>query len=206
MLDRNNFFDWYNKLGSLNEDINDEVRRNFEHPVEASRPVVDKTKDKILSDLIIDEKEAIDGYNNAIDRLGATDEITDKAEDVLKHISEEELEHIEELSKIVADEEHEVQTESLADGRLLTHEEKIIDALIDELFDICGYSKEKLIAVCRKAGMTDEEINASVIELKNADIPAENDDEGVPIPKEFLDRANAGYDPDGDTDEYEFKY
>ena len=55
--------------------------------------------------------------------------------------------------------------ESLETGILETREEKIIDAFILELRTKCGYNDKEIVDVCRKAGMTDEEINASVVDL-----------------------------------------
>lgn len=57
-----------------------------------------------IAKLILDEKEAIDGYTSAIDEL-KDDAVYDKAKEVLKHINEEELEHIEELSNIIINNE-----------------------------------------------------------------------------------------------------
>ncbi len=53
-----------------------------------------------IAKLILDEKEAIDGYTKTLDEL-KDDEVYPEAENILKHINDEELEHIEELSNIL---------------------------------------------------------------------------------------------------------
>ena len=53
-----------------------------------------------IAKLILDEKEAIDGYTKTLDEL-KDDEVYPEAEKILKHINDEELEHIEELSNIL---------------------------------------------------------------------------------------------------------
>ena len=56
----------------------------------------------IIEDLIADENEAIDGYDKAIKYLiNSNVEDKDKKLDVLKHIKDEEIEHIEELKEII---------------------------------------------------------------------------------------------------------
>lgn len=58
----------------------------------------------IIKDLIIDEEEAIDGYEKAKQQLKNTDikyAEYKKAEDVFNHIIEEEREHIRELKELL---------------------------------------------------------------------------------------------------------
>ena len=59
----------------------------------------------VVAKLILDEKEAIENYNAAIEEL-EDDQVYSKAKNVLNHINEEELEHIEELSNILIDKEN----------------------------------------------------------------------------------------------------
>lgn len=54
-------------------------------------------QENVINALIQDEYEAIDGYNNAIEQFN--DNANVKA--VLEHIKEEELEHIDELRKLI---------------------------------------------------------------------------------------------------------
>lgn len=69
--------------------------------------------DKILDQLILDEKEAIDGYRDALDsKAGAN--LSPKAREVLQHINDEEVEHIEELAMIAAGNEDEIELHSEA--------------------------------------------------------------------------------------------
>lgn len=67
-----------------------------------------------IAKLILDEKEAIEGYTNAIDEL-KDDAVYSKAKDVLAHINEEELEHIEELSNVIIDKDEEVKKDDKDD-------------------------------------------------------------------------------------------
>lgn len=54
----------------------------------------------IIEDLIADENEAIDGYDKAIKYLVNSKLENSKVLDVLEHIKEEEIKHIEELKEI----------------------------------------------------------------------------------------------------------
>lgn len=58
---------------------------------------------KLINDLILDEQEAIKGYNDAIDKLAyeLEDNLYEKANNVLTHIKEEEEEHIRELKELL---------------------------------------------------------------------------------------------------------
>ena len=76
---------------------------------EALKEDLSEKAETIVAKLILDEKEAIDGYNAAVEDL-EDDQVYPKAKNVLKHISEEELEHIEELSNIIIDEDEEKST------------------------------------------------------------------------------------------------
>lgn len=65
--------------------------------------------DSVVAELLVDEKEAVDGYNNAIDKLSSEDDKQDI--EVLRHIEDEELEHIEELSELIADDQKPAEPE-----------------------------------------------------------------------------------------------
>jgi DNA-directed RNA polymerase subunit RPC12/RpoP len=89
-----------------------------EAPVEA--PV---TKEETITKLVVDEHEAIDGYEKAKIEIEANSELDEKEKeeilDTIEHIKEEEVEHIEELEGLVdkveetkADEESESEDES----------------------------------------------------------------------------------------------
>ena len=71
-----------------------------EAPVEA--PV---TKDETITKLVIDEHEAIDGYEQAKIEIEANSELDEKEKEeilgTIEHIKEEEIEHIEELEELV---------------------------------------------------------------------------------------------------------
>lgn len=71
-----------------------------EAPVEA--PI---TKDETITKLVIDEHEAIDGYEKAKIEIEANSELDKKEKeeilDTIEHIKEEEIEHIEELEELV---------------------------------------------------------------------------------------------------------
>jgi hypothetical protein len=81
-----------------------------EAPVEA--PV---TKEETITKLVIDEHEAIDGYEKAKIEIEANSELDEKEKeeilDTIEHIKEEEIEHIEELEELV-DEVEETKVES----------------------------------------------------------------------------------------------
>lgn len=71
-----------------------------EAPVEA--PV---TKEETITKLVVDEHEAIDGYEKAEIEIEANSELDEKEKeeilDTIEHIKEEEIEHIEELEELV---------------------------------------------------------------------------------------------------------
>lgn len=71
-----------------------------EAPVEA--PV---TKEETITKLVVDEHEAIDGYEKAKIEIEANSELDEKEKeeilDTIEHIKEEEIEHIEELEELV---------------------------------------------------------------------------------------------------------
>ena len=71
-----------------------------EAPIEA--PV---TKDETITKLVVDEHEAIDGYDKAKIEIEANSELDEKEKeeilDTIEHIKEEEIEHIEELEELV---------------------------------------------------------------------------------------------------------
>jgi hypothetical protein len=81
-----------------------------EAPVEA--PV---TKEETITKLVVDEHEAIDGYEKAKIEIEANSEL-DKEEkeeilDTIEHIKEEEIEHIEELEELVDEVEETKETD-----------------------------------------------------------------------------------------------
>lgn len=84
-----------------------------EAPVEA--PV---TKDETITKLVVDEHEAIDGYDKAKVEIEANSELEEKEKkkilDTIEHIKEEEIEHIEELEELV--DESEDNSEVLVEG------------------------------------------------------------------------------------------
>lgn len=67
---------------------------------------------QVVVDLILDEEEAIEGYENAEEAVVANEEISEDEKDeilaVLDHIKEEEEEHIDELTELVETDESEV--------------------------------------------------------------------------------------------------
>jgi hypothetical protein len=110
-----------------------------EAPVEA--PV---TKDETITKLVIDEHEAIDGYDKAKIEIEANSELDEKEKeeilDVISHITEEEVEHIEELEELVDEteetkeadeptEESEVEDESESEdeSEVLVEDDTLVD-------------------------------------------------------------------------------
>lgn len=89
------------------------VGSECEAPVEA--PV---TKDETITKLVVDEHEAIDGYEKAKIEIEANSELDEKEKeeilDTIEHIKEEEIEHIEELEELV-DEVEETKAEEPAE-------------------------------------------------------------------------------------------
>ena len=90
------------------------VGSECEAPVEA--PI---TKDETITKLVVDEHEAIDGYDKAKIEIEANSELEEKEKkeilDTIEHIKEEEIEHIEELEELVdkSGDEPEVLVEGL---------------------------------------------------------------------------------------------
>ena len=99
----------------------------------------DKSLDQVVADLVLDEEEAIEGYENAEEVVAASEEISEDEKeeilDVLDHIKEEEEEHIDELTEIVGEEETEVDSEDDTDVDDAEDEESedIEDSAEDEL-------------------------------------------------------------------------
>lgn len=81
--------------------------------------IEDKSLDQVVADLVLDEEEAIEGYENAEEVVAASEEISedekDEILDVLDHIKEEEEEHIDELTELVGEEETEANSEDDTD-------------------------------------------------------------------------------------------
>lgn len=90
-------------IGQLQQNLEkkDIVIPNKDEPLKEE---LSEKAETVVAKLILDEKDAIEKYNAAVEEL-EDDQVYSKAEDVLKHINEEELEHIEELSNILIDEE-----------------------------------------------------------------------------------------------------
>lgn len=99
---------------------------------EAEEVSMDKSLDQIVADLILDEEEAIEGYENAEDAVIAKEEISEDEKDeilaVLDHIKEEEEEHIDELDEIIDDEE----TEDKSEDEDESEDDTIVDDVDDE--------------------------------------------------------------------------
>ena len=98
-----------------------------EAPVEA--PV---TKEETITKLVVDEHEAIDGYEKAKVEIEANPEMTEdekeEALEVIEHIKEEEVEHIEELEELVDEVEETKETdepteESESEEKEILHED-----------------------------------------------------------------------------------
>ena len=73
---------------------------------ECEAPVeVPVTKDETITKLVVDEHEAIDGYDKAKIEIETNSELDEKEKkeilDTIEHIKEEEIEHIEELEELV---------------------------------------------------------------------------------------------------------
>lgn len=81
-----------------------------------------------INKLIIDEKEAVEGYADAIEELKDTENFVN-IEKVLKHISDEEEEHISELSEIIDDEKN------IDDIELFDEEDKTEDNFFNADFE-----------------------------------------------------------------------
>lgn len=95
-----------------------------EAPVEA--PV---TKDETITKLVIDEHEAIDGYDKAKIEIEANSELDEKEKeeilDTIEHIKEEEIEHIEELEELV-DEVEETKADEPTEESEAEDESKVL--------------------------------------------------------------------------------
>ena len=101
-----------------------------EAPVEA--PV---TKEETITKLVVDEHEAIDGYEKAKIEIEANSELDEKEKeeilDTIEHIKEEEIEHIEELEELV-DEVEETKVDEPAEE---SESEDESDVLVEEITD-----------------------------------------------------------------------
>jgi hypothetical protein len=95
-----------------------------EVPVEA--PV---TKDETITKLVVDEHEAIDGYDKAKIEIEANSELDEKQKeeilDTIEHIKEEEVEHIEELEELV-DEAEETKADEPAEESESADKSKVL--------------------------------------------------------------------------------
>ena len=95
-----------------------------EAPVEA--PV---TKDETITKLVVDEHEAIDGYEKAKIEIESNSELDEKEKeeilDTIEHIKEEEIEHIEELEELV-DEVEETKTDEPAEESESENESEVL--------------------------------------------------------------------------------
>jgi hypothetical protein len=100
-----------------------------EAPVEA--PI---TKDETITKLVVDEHEAIDGYEKAKIEIEANSELDEEEKeeilDTIEHIKEEEVEHIEELEELVDEVEETKETEvadSEDDPEVLVEDDALVD-------------------------------------------------------------------------------
>lgn len=148
--------DWDNK-GQLDESSQEDAEVEIEEPVvdaapeeevpvevEAPEEENEEVKNTALSALLADEKEAIEGYNDAIDELKDAGELTDNAEETLKHISDEELEHIGELAELVGETTNEEEApveESLQEA--VDFDDKAMTAVADGIEPDVG-AKEQI--------------------------------------------------------------
>ena len=118
-----------------------EVRPNPEPCVgpECEAPVeTPVTKDETITKLVVDEHEAIDGYEKAKIEIEANSELDEKEKkdilDTIEHIKEEEIEHIEELEELVDEVEEtrvdEPAKESEDESKVLV--EEATDTVIEE--------------------------------------------------------------------------
>lgn len=85
--------------GTYLTESDDEEEQDDDETCEDKKKVSDaKSLDEIIDLLVADEEEAIEGYNEAIEKLKELDEKEkEKLIDMLSHIRDEEQEHIEEL-------------------------------------------------------------------------------------------------------------
>ena len=97
-----------------------------EAPVEA--PV---TKDETITKLVVDEHEAIDGYEKAKIEIEANSELDEKEKeeilDTIEHIKEEEVEHIEELEELVDEVEETKADESTEESKPEDESEVLVE-------------------------------------------------------------------------------
>lgn len=109
------------------------VEPDCEAPVEA--PV---TKDETIIKLVVDEHEAIDGYDKAKVAIEANPELDGKEKeeilDTIEHIKEEEVEHIEELEELVdtkKEDDTENENDPISDDEVLTESKTLTEAEIN---------------------------------------------------------------------------
>lgn len=97
-----------------------------EAPVEA--PV---TKEETITKLVVDEHEAIDGYEKAKIEIEANSELGEKEKeeilDTIEHIKEEEIEHIEELEELVDEAEETKADESTEESKPEDESEVLVE-------------------------------------------------------------------------------
>ena len=88
-----------NKLLKEDDDIEEPEEESESEECEDKKKVSDaKSFDEVIDLLVSDEEEAIEGYNEAIEKLKELDEKDkEKLIDMLSHIRDEEKEHIDEL-------------------------------------------------------------------------------------------------------------
>ena len=93
--------------GTYLTESDDEEEKNSDETCEDKKEISNaKSFDEVIDLLIADEEEAIDGYNEAIEKLKELDEKEkEKLIDMLSHIRDEEEEHIDELENKEIEEE-----------------------------------------------------------------------------------------------------
>lgn len=93
------------------------------------------TKDETITKLVIDEHEAIDGYEKAKIEIEANSELDEKEKeeilDIIEHIKEEEVEHIEELEELV----DEVEETKAGEPTEESESEDESEVLVEEITD-----------------------------------------------------------------------
>lgn len=96
--------------------------------------IEDKSLDQVVADLILDEEEAIEGYEDAEEAIVANEEISEDEKDeilaVLDHIKEEEEEHIDELTELALSTEED------------NSEDKIDEVSEDEEIEVANASED----------------------------------------------------------------
>lgn len=82
--------------------------------------IEDKSLNQVVADLVLDEEEAIEGYENAEEVIVANEEISEEKKDeilaVLDHIKEEEKEHIDELTELALSTEEDNSEDKIDEG------------------------------------------------------------------------------------------